>query len=186
MHCPCAGSGGKLSHTCILPNSSRHGAAPTGTQGFPMLNLPTKSAIKQDLSERPQPSQQHWWHGKRGAGRPLDSCPSIPISPLPPRRQPHPPHPTHDARHEAVHVLTRSCRRTGAFLPRYVGKKSTMSQNKFFLNFFYSTHTNNFLCAGLAPSDYYTSNPYTQYSNYPTTVSYSNYGAPSPGGLLTK
>ena len=40
--------------------------------------------------------------------------------------------------------------------------------------------------AGLAPSDYYTSSPYTQYSNYPSTVSYSNYGAPSPGGLLSK
>merc|ERR1712038_2171638 len=39
---------------------------------------------------------------------------------------------------------------------------------------------------GLAPSDYYTSSPYTQYSNYPSTVSYSNYGAPSPGGLLSK
>jgi len=34
---------------------------------------------------------------------------------------------------------------------------------------------------GLPASDYYSSNPYTQYSNY----SY-NYGAPSPGGLLSK
>jgi len=37
---------------------------------------------------------------------------------------------------------------------------------------------------GVGSTDYYSSNPYTQYSNsYP--VNY-NYGAPSPGGLLTK
>jgi len=37
---------------------------------------------------------------------------------------------------------------------------------------------------GLFSSDYYSSNPYTQYSNS-YSVSY-NYGAPSPGGLLSK
>merc|ERR1711892_1633481 len=37
---------------------------------------------------------------------------------------------------------------------------------------------------GLSSSDYYSSNPYTQYSNS-YGVSY-NYGAPSPGGLLSK
>ena len=37
---------------------------------------------------------------------------------------------------------------------------------------------------GVGSTEYYSSNPYTQYSNT-YGVNY-NYGAPSPGGLLTK
>ena len=37
---------------------------------------------------------------------------------------------------------------------------------------------------GVGATDYYSTNPYTQYSNS-YGVSY-NYGTPSPGGLLTK
>ena len=38
--------------------------------------------------------------------------------------------------------------------------------------------------SGVGSTEYYSSNPYTQYSNT-YGVNY-NYGAPSPGGLLTK